>query len=910
MTALAPLATSLAAPRVARPRAAGTRATHAVPRAMAQPVAVARPAASGASVGAPRHAAVVAPLRARRVIPRGARRAAQPAVLAAASKPDPSAGAGAKEPGSSASDGRWSSVVRALADVMEPSAVASLLDEELPAHEDIHRGRLANGLRYVVLPNKVPGDRFEAHLEMHVGSVDERADEQGLAHLVEHVTFLGSKKRDAWLGSGTRGNAYTDFHHTVFHVHSPTYNKDSTYMIPNVLDILYDVAFNPQLLDTRVAKEKKAVLAEAQMMNTIEYRVDCQLLQHLHWDNNLGCRFPIGKLDQVESWDAEKVRQFHERWYFPANATLYVVGDFHADVPGVVEMIEQAFGAAEPATHAPGFVGPVPENPESTPAFEGATKAPTMADGDAEDAESSGALRDRHSVRPPVRHAYGCPPTAAELIRRNAEAAAAAGVVDPYQPMVAHESGVQLFQHEHLSHVSFNIFSKLPVLPLRHMGDLHRTVNQRIALLVLQSRIQSRYAELDHEHYKRCELDHSDSAREGCTVSTVTVTCEPLHWKYALQVAVEEARRLKQYGLTPGELTRFKSAMMRDSEQLAQQAGFVPSLENLDFVMEHDALGHVVMDQVQGHEALVRLDDVICLEGVNEVARELLGFFADYGAAPEERDPAGGVTTAIVACVPSTTTDNAGVEVPFSIAEQEVIDVLSADYGEIEAMEDCPARTSSSPRRSWTSWCVRARPPSCPSVDEATGVHQRVLSNGVRVNYRVTNNEPGSAFLRLVVPGGRTAESPAPGPGGIGAAAVGFRTLQEVGAVGQWSRKQVELITMQNLVMFEVEPEAEYLFLDAAFAVKGGLRTTLEIVHLLVSQPVWDANALERVKDIYRMFELNTQRNLELLTHDKVNHAVFGDRRLMDPSREELAALDLDGVVRAVEAQRAPARWR
>jgi len=907
MTALAPLATSLAAPRVARPRAAGTRATRAVPRAMAQPVAVARPAASGASVGAPRHAAVVAPLRARRVVPRGARRAAQPAVLAAASKPDPSAGAGAKEPGSSASDGRWSSVVRALADVMEPSAVASLLDEELPAHEDIHRGRLANGLRYVVLPNKVPGDRFEAHLEMHVGSVDERADEQGLAHLVEHVTFLGSKKRDAWLGSGTRGNAYTDFHHTVFHVHSPTYNKDSTYMIPNVLDILYDVAFNPQLLDTRVAKEKKAVLAEAQMMNTIEYRVDCQLLQHLHWDNNLGCRFPIGKLDQVERWDAEKVRQFHERWYFPANATLYVVGDFHADVPGVVEMIEQAFGAADPATHAPGFVGPVPENPESTPAFEGATKPPRLkADGDAEDAEesSAGALRDRHSVRPPVRHAYGCPPTAAELIRRNAEAAAAAGVVDPYQPMVAHESGVQLFQHEHLSHVSFNIFSKLPVLPLRHMGDLHRTVNQRIALLVLQSRIQSRYAELDHEHYKRCELDHSDSAREGCTVSTVTVTCEPLHWKYALQVAVEEARRLKQYGLTPGELTRFKSAMMRDSEQLAQQAGFVPSLENLDFVMEHDALGHVVMDQVQGHEALVRLDDVICLEGVNEVARELLGFFAEYGAAPEERDPAGGVTTAIVACVPSTTTDNAGVEVPFSVSEQEVIDVLSADYGEIEAMEDVfvPDELLSEEE---LDELVRARAPAIvsSSVDEATGVHQRVLSNGVRVNYRVTNNEPGSAFLRLVVPGGRTAESPAPGPGGIGAAAVGFRTLQEVGAVGQWSRKQVELITMQNLVMFEVEPEAEYLFLDAAFAVKGGLRTTLEIVHLLVSQPVWDANALERVKDIYRMFELNTQRNLELLTHDKVNHAVFGDRRLMDPSREELAALDLDGVVRAVEAQ-------
>lgn len=32
------------------------------------------------------------------------------------------------------------------------------------------------------------------------------------------------------------------------------------------------------------------MLAEAQMMNTIEYRIDCQLLTWLHEENNLGCR--------------------------------------------------------------------------------------------------------------------------------------------------------------------------------------------------------------------------------------------------------------------------------------------------------------------------------------------------------------------------------------------------------------------------------------------------------------------------------------------------------------------------------------------------------------------------------------------------------------------------------------------
>ncbi len=41
-------------------------------------------------------------------------------------------------------------------------------------------------------------------------------------------------------------------------------------------------------------------MAEAQMMNTIEYRVDCQLLQYLHEENALGFRFPIGKMDQVK----------------------------------------------------------------------------------------------------------------------------------------------------------------------------------------------------------------------------------------------------------------------------------------------------------------------------------------------------------------------------------------------------------------------------------------------------------------------------------------------------------------------------------------------------------------------------------------------------------------------------------
>lgn len=64
-----------------------------------------------------------------------------------------------------------------------------------------------------------------------------------------------------------------------------------------------------------------------------------QLLQQLHSENMLGYRFPIGLEEQIKKWDPETIKAFHERWYFPANATLFIVGDI-GSVSRTVEMIE------------------------------------------------------------------------------------------------------------------------------------------------------------------------------------------------------------------------------------------------------------------------------------------------------------------------------------------------------------------------------------------------------------------------------------------------------------------------------------------------------------------------------------------------------------------------------------------
>ena len=78
--------------------------------------------------------------------------------------------------------------------------------EPLPVHPDVRSGTLPNGLPYVILPNKSPPGRFEAHLQVFSGSADELEPQQGIAHLTEHVAYMGSRKRELLFGTGSQTN--------------------------------------------------------------------------------------------------------------------------------------------------------------------------------------------------------------------------------------------------------------------------------------------------------------------------------------------------------------------------------------------------------------------------------------------------------------------------------------------------------------------------------------------------------------------------------------------------------------------------------------------------------------------------------------------------------------------------------
>src|SRR5512139_2238566 len=74
---------------------------------------------------------------------------------------------------------------------------AALLATTVPAHgqglaDRVREHRLANGLK-LLLVERHTSPTVAAWIRYRVGSVDERSDERGIAHLLEHMLFKGTK---------------------------------------------------------------------------------------------------------------------------------------------------------------------------------------------------------------------------------------------------------------------------------------------------------------------------------------------------------------------------------------------------------------------------------------------------------------------------------------------------------------------------------------------------------------------------------------------------------------------------------------------------------------------------------------------------------------------------------------------
>ncbi|CAA0811234.1 Insulinase (Peptidase family M16) family protein [Striga hermonthica] len=185
--------------------------------------------------------------------------------------------------------------------------------------------------------------------------------------------------------------------------------------------------------------------------------------------------------------------------------------------------------------------------------------------------------------------------------------------------------------------------------------------------------------------------------------------------------------------------------------------------------------------------------------------------------------------------------------------------------------------------------------------DEDTGIIMWRLSNGIPVNYRISKSEANSGVMRLIVGGGRAAETAE----AMGAVIVGVRTLSEGGCVGNFTREQVELFCVNHLINCSLESTEEFISMEIRFTLRDdGMRAAFQLLHMVLEQSVWLDDAFDRAKQFYLSYYRSIPKSIERATaHKLIVDMLNEDERFVEPTPHSLQQLTLEQVKDAVMSQ-------
>jgi zinc protease len=229
---------------------------------------------------------------------------------------------------------------------------------DLPADPAWRFGTLANGLRYAVRRNGRPVRQVSIRVRIAAGSLQERPEEFGWAHLVEHLLFRGSasfadrEARHIWqqLGAsfGSDTNAFTGTTQTFYQLDLPNADRAKLDRSLHVMaDMMSAALFDPAAVDA----ERQIVIAEKERRPELSVRLGEAARELFHHGLSFASRDTIGTEATLRGATAEGLQSFYRRWYRPDQTMVVMVGDI--DPQTMVELIEARFGGWRGAGPAP-----------------------------------------------------------------------------------------------------------------------------------------------------------------------------------------------------------------------------------------------------------------------------------------------------------------------------------------------------------------------------------------------------------------------------------------------------------------------------------------------------------------------------------------------------------------------------
>lgn len=227
--------------------------------------------------------------------------------------------------------------------------------EKFDLDPKVVKGKLPNGLTYMVRENGKPEKKVELRLVVKAGSINEDDDQQGLAHMAEHMAFNGTKNfkknelisflQDIGVGFGNDLNAYTSFDETVYILPIPV---DKPGNLEKGFQILEDWAHNVTYLDEDINNERAIILEESRTRKGSEDRMFRKVFPEQFKGSKYANRIPIGIDSLIAKFPVDAIKRFYRDWYRPDLMAVVVVGDIKKE--DAVALIKKHFsGLKNPA---------------------------------------------------------------------------------------------------------------------------------------------------------------------------------------------------------------------------------------------------------------------------------------------------------------------------------------------------------------------------------------------------------------------------------------------------------------------------------------------------------------------------------------------------------------------------------
>jgi predicted Zn-dependent peptidase len=213
--------------------------------------------------------------------------------------------------------------------------------DNLKEIESVTKSTLPNGFR--ILSEKIDSVKsISIGVWVKTGSRNERPEQAGVTHFLEHMLFKGTKTRTAYdiaLSMEAVGgylNAFTSSEYTCY------YARCLDTQLERAIDVLSDMVLNPSFPEEEIEKEKKVVIEEMKMYRDSpdDYLFE-EFMKKIFGNHPLG-RPVIGSEETVSSFSRDDLYAYMDDRYYPDNLLIAVAGNVDHDK--VVELAGQKFG--------------------------------------------------------------------------------------------------------------------------------------------------------------------------------------------------------------------------------------------------------------------------------------------------------------------------------------------------------------------------------------------------------------------------------------------------------------------------------------------------------------------------------------------------------------------------------------